>query len=179
MRDHPSAASVEVSVGAKNPQKPSRKPFTFGLPNEMRLIDIYKHIRNPPAEDHIDAIKELREFVDQHQGTINELKLKKASFPPSGRLKPSDQKELDKLEKKITEEKQWLRCFCWSGIFDTSKGAPKNRDLKQHSGRLLIDIDWKDKPRIQSEQLRDKLGKDPHIEASLLSPTGGVSNAGY
>ena len=105
MRDHPSAASVEVSVGAKNPQKPSRKPFTFGLPNEMRLIDIYKHIRNPPAEDHIDAIKELREFVDQHQDTINELKLKKASFPPSGRLKPSDQKELDKLEKKITEEK--------------------------------------------------------------------------
>jgi predicted P-loop ATPase len=172
MSDHPTAESVKVSIGAKNPQKPSRKPFTFGLPNEMRLADIYNYIRNPPAEDHIDAIKELQEFVDQHQGTINELKLKKASFPPGGRLKPSDQKELDKLEKEITEQKQWLRCFCWSGIFDTSKGAPKNKDLKQHSGRLQIDIDWKDKPRIESEELRDRLGKDPHIEASLLSPTG-------
>ena len=49
MRDHPSAASVKVSVGAKNPQKPSRKPFTFGLPNEMRLIDIIKRI---PASQH-------------------------------------------------------------------------------------------------------------------------------
>ena len=76
MPDHPSATSVKVSVGAKDPQKPSRKPFTFGLPNEMRLIDIYKHIRNPTAEDHIDAIEELREFVEQHQDTINELKLK-------------------------------------------------------------------------------------------------------
>ena len=49
MRDHPSAASVKVSVGAKDPQKPSRKPFTFGLPNEMRLIDIIKRI---PASQH-------------------------------------------------------------------------------------------------------------------------------
>ena len=96
MSDHPTAKSVKVSIGAKDPQKPSRKPFTFGLPNEMRLIDIYKHIRNPPAEDHIDAIKELREFVDQHQGTINELKLRQDSLPPDGTLNPTDQKELDK-----------------------------------------------------------------------------------
>ena len=172
MSDHPSASSVKVSVGAKNPKKPSGKPFTFGLPNEMYLADIYNHIRNPPAEDHIAAIKELQEFVDQHQGTINELKLRQDSLPPGGTLNPKDQKELDRLEKEITEQKQWLRCFCWSGIFDTSKGAPKNKDLKQHSGRLQIDIDWKYKTRIESEELRDRLGKDPHIEASLLSPTG-------
>ena len=49
MPDHPSAASVKVSVGAKDPQKPSRKPFTFGFPNEMRLIDIIKRI---PASQH-------------------------------------------------------------------------------------------------------------------------------
>ena len=49
MPDHPSATSVKVSVGAKDPQKPSRKPFTFGLPNGMRLIDIIKCI---PASQH-------------------------------------------------------------------------------------------------------------------------------
>ena len=37
---------------------------------------------------------------------------------------------------------------------------------------MQVDIDWKDKPRIESEQLRDKLAKDPHIEAAFLSPTG-------
>ena len=172
MSDHPTAESVKVSVGAKNPKKPSGKPFTFGLPNEMYLADIYNHIRNPPAEDHIAAIKELREFVDQHQDRINELQLRQDSIPPGGTLNSTDQKELDQLEGWIKEKKTWLRCFCWSGIFDTSKGAPKNKDLKQHSGRLQIDIDWKFKPRIESELLRNELGKDPHIEASILSPTG-------
>ena len=76
------------------------------------------------------------------------------------------------MERWIKKKKTSLRCVCWSGTYDVSQGPPKNHTLSQHSGRLQIDIDWEYKPRIQSEQLRDKLGKDPHIEASLLSLGG-------
>ena len=172
MPDHPSATSVKVSIGAEDPKKPSSRPFKFGNPNEMSLADIYNHNRKPESKDHIAAIKELRDFVDQHQDTINELQLRKDKLPEGATLIPKEQQELDRLEGWMKEKKTWLRCFCWSGTFDTSKEAPKNNTLVQHSGRLQIDIDWEGKPRIQSEQLRDKLGKDPHIEASLLSPRG-------
>ena len=172
MPDHPSATSVKVSIGAEDPKKPSSRPFKFGNPNEMSLADIYNHNRKPESKDHIAAIKELRDFVDQHQDTINELQLRKDKLPEGATLIPEQKQELDRLEGWMKEKKTWLRCFCWSGTFDTSKEAPKNNTLVQHSGRLQIDIDWEGKPRIQSEQLRDKLGKDPHIEASLLSPRG-------
>ena len=170
--DHPTASSVKVSVGIENSKDPNKKPLTFSRSDELPLVAIYNHNCNPASKAHIAAIKELREFVDQHQDRINELQLRQDSIPPGGTLNSTDQKELDQLEGWIKEKKTWLRCFCWSGTFDTSKGAPKNKTLVQHSGRLQIDIDWKYKPRTESEQLRNKLGKDPHIEASLLSPTG-------
>ena len=172
MSEHPSASSVKVSVGIENSKDPNKKPLTFSRSDELTLVAIYNHNRNPVSKAHIAAIKELREFVDQHQGTINELQLRQDSIPPGGTLNSTDQKELDQLEGWIKGKKTWLRCFCWSGTFDTSKGAPKNKTLVQHSGRLQIDIDWKFKPRIKSEKLRNELGKDPHIEASILSPTG-------
>jgi len=65
-------------------------------------------------------------------------------------------------------KKKELRVFTWSGIF--SKRS--NDGLIQHTGRLQIDIDWKNKPRIDSEKLRDQLIQDPHIEVAFLSPSG-------
>ena len=88
MPDHPSAASVKVSVGFEDPKKPSSKPFKFGNPNEMSLADIYNHNRKPESKDHIAAIKELRDFVDQHQDTINELQLRKDKLPEGATLIP-------------------------------------------------------------------------------------------
>ncbi len=169
MPDHPSATSVKVSVGfedPKNPKNPLTKPYTFNNPDEMRLADIYNHNCKPASKTHIAAIKKLREFVDRNIDTINYYSLRRNELPPD------TEKELRYLNSDLHHLKLRLRCFCWSGTFDTSKEAPKNNTLVQHSGRLQIDIDWKNKPRIESEQLRDKLGKDPHIEASLLSPSG-------
>ena len=169
MSDHPTAASIKVSIGfedPKNPKNPLTKPYTFSNSDEMRLADIYNHNRKPASKTHIAAIKKLREFVDRNIDTINYYSLRRNELPPD------TEKELRYLNSELHHLKLRLRCFCWSGTFDTSKEAPKNNNLVQHSGRLQIDIDWKDKPRIESEGLRDRLGKDPHIEASLLSPSG-------
>ena len=75
-------------------------------------------------------------------------------------------------------QKRELLVFCWSGTFDTKHGPPKNDGLLKHSGRLQIDIDLKDKPRVESEQLRDQLGRDPYIEVAFLSPSGRGVKAG-
>ena len=64
-------------------------------------------------------------------------------------------------------KKNSLRVFTWSGTFSNREGAA----LVQHTGRLQIDIDQKDKPRIDSEKLRDQLIQDPHVEVAFLSPS--------
>jgi len=145
MPDHPSATSVKVSVGfedPKNPKNPLTKPYTFNNSDEMRLADIYNHNCKPVSKTHIAAIKKLREFVDRNIDTINYYSLRRNELPPD------TEKELRYLNSDLHHLKLRLRCFCWSGTFDTSKEAPKNNTLVQHSGRLQIDIDWKNKPRI-------------------------------
>jgi hypothetical protein len=74
-----------------------------------------------------------------------------------------DNGDLDEYNRK----KKNLRVFTWSGTFDNRS----NDGLIQHTGRLQIDIDWKDKPRAASEELRDQLGEDTHIEFACLSPS--------
>ncbi len=159
----PSSAATKVSIG---------HGVHFTKPNEMRLADIYNHIRNPASGGVVKAIQQLRDYVDQHQDRINELEWDKEDIPGGATLGNGKDEELKELKATIRNMKAQLRAFCWSGTFESKDGPPKNDGLKQHSGRLQIDIDWKAKPRIASEELRNKLAKDPHIEVSFLSPTG-------
>ena len=155
MPEHPQRSEIKVSIG---------QGVAFNKPNKIRLDGLYNNfIRNSEAK-HSASIKELREYVDQHISTINKL----SKLPD---LTTTQKAELKQLNSGIDSKKKQLFAFCWSGIFDTSSGAPKSTGLLQHSGRLQIDIDWKDRPRVESEQLRDKLGSDPHIEVTFLSPT--------
>ena len=149
-------ANVKVSIG---------HGVHFTKPKQMPLTDVYDHIRAPPKETSIKKIEQLREYVDQHIERLNELN----ALPER-----SEQEQVERrgIKGQIDCLKKGLMSFCWSGTFSTIEGAPKNTNILQHSGRLQIDIDWKDKPRTKSEQLRDRLGKDKHIEVAFLSPTG-------
>ena len=115
---------------------------------DKMYLDNIYNLICPSTPEKIAKIKQLRDLVDQ--GNYAAYKTQK--------------KEL------------WA--FCWSGLFNTEHGAPKNDGLLKHSGRVQIDIDLKDKPRVESEQLRDKLGRDPHIEVAFLSPSGRGVKAG-
>ena len=153
MSDHPTAASVKVSIG---------KGVEFDKPNEMRLADLYNIIRSPGSEDSKTAFKELREFVDQHIDRLTAIE----------EVPENERTEVLKTERKwikenLNAQKNKLWGFTWSGRFSTRN----NTGLIEHSGRLQGDLDLKDKPRIYSEQLRDRLGKDPHVEVAFLSPT--------
>ena len=162
----PSSATTKVSIG---------HGVHFTKPNEMHLADVYNHIRNPESKELVEAIQQLRDYVDQHQDRINELEWDKEFISPGATLnegKEEELKELKELKATIRNMKAQLRAFCWSGTFESKDGSPKSDGLKQHSGRLQVDIDWKARPRIASEELRNKLAKDPHIEVSFLSPTG-------
>ena len=126
MPEHPQRSEIKVSIG---------QGVAFSKPNKIRLDGLYNNfIRNPEAK-HSASIKELREYVDQHISTIN--KLSKLPDPTT-----AQKAELKQLNSGILSKKKQLLSFCWSGIFDTSSGAPKNTGLLQHSGRLQIDIDW-------------------------------------
>ena len=148
-------ANVNVSIG---------HGVHFTKPKQMHLADVYDYIRTPPKETSIKKIEQLREYVDQHIERLNELN----ALPERTE---EEQVERRGIKDQIDSLKKGLMSFCWSGTFSTIEGAPKNTDLLQHSGRLQIDIDWKDKPRTESERLRDQLGKDKHIEVAFLSPT--------
>jgi hypothetical protein len=154
MADHPSATSVKVSVG---------QGVSFTEPNKIHLADIYNNfIRNPKAS-HVPAIKELREFVDQHINRLTAIE----EVPESKRTEEL-KAERKWIKTNLNTKKEALRAFTWSGLFS----ARKNEGLIEHSGRLQGDIDMKMLPRIFSEQLRDRLGEDPHIEVAFLSPSG-------
>lgn len=125
------------------------KNFSFGNHHHIDLSCVYSdYIRNPAA-NHVAAIEDIREYAQKNSDRIND----------------------PDVNREIADRKARLPAFTWSGTFDKSKGAPKNNTLVQHSGRLQIDIDGKDNPRINPQQLRDRLGTDPHIEAAFLSPT--------
>ena len=143
-KNNPDLSAPEVSFG---------DDYFFGSHQHISLSSIYSNYICNPAAEHVEAIRDLREYVEKNIEIIN------ASSSKS-------------VEQKIRYLKAKLPLFTWSGTFDTSEGIPKNNTLIHHSGYLQVDIDWKDKPRIESEQLRDKLAKDPHIEAAFLSPTG-------
>ena len=143
-KNNPDISAPEVSFGDS---------YCFKSHQHISLSSIYSdYICNPTAE-HVEAIKDLREYVEKNIEIIN--------VPDNNNIK-----------KEITSRKAKLPVFTWSGTFDKCEGIPKNNTLIHHSGYLQVDIDLKDKPRIESEQLRDKLAKDPHIEAAFLSPTG-------
>ena len=153
MSDHPTASSVKVSIG---------KGVEFDKPNEMLLANLYNIIRSPGSEDSKTAFKELREFVDQHIDRLTAIE----------EVPESERTEVLKTERKwikenLNAQKNKLWGFTWSGRFSTRN----NTELIKHSGRLQGDLDLKDKPRIYSEKLRDRLGKDPHVEVAFLSPT--------
>lgn len=159
----PSSTTVKVSIGSD---------VFFNKPNEMRLADVYNHIRKPASEAFLTNIQQLRDYVDQHIDRINELERDKENTSTGVTLSNEQKEELKRLKSPINSIKAQLRAFCWSGTFEAANGPPKSKELKQHSGRLQIDIDWKTEQRIASEELRNKLAKDPHIEVSFLSPTG-------
>lgn len=82
--------------------------------------------------------------------------------------------------KEYKKQKRSLPSICLSGRFKKreDKSPPTSEDLIQHSGRLQIDIDQLEQPRVESEAVRDKIGQDPHIEITHLSPSGrGVKGA--
>ena len=154
MQDHPSASSVKVSVG---------QGVQFTKTNEISLAHIYNNfIRNPEAS-HVPAIKELREFVDRHADRLTAIE----EVPESER---TEEQKVERfwIKTNLNATKGALRAFTWSGLFS----ARNNEGLIEHSGRLQGDIDMKMLPRIFSEQLRDRLGEDPHIEVAFLSPSG-------
>ena len=62
--DHPKLSTVKVSIGYG---------VSFAKPNKIHLADIYNNfIRNPKAS-HVPAIKEPREYIDQHIDRFNTL----------------------------------------------------------------------------------------------------------
>ena len=153
MSDHPTAESVKVSIG---------KGVEFDKPNEMRLAGLYNIIRSPGSEDSKTAFKELREFVDQHIDRLTAIE----EVPESERTEALKE-ERKWIKENLNAQKNKLWGFTWSGVFSSRNNA----GLIKHSGRLQGDLDLKDKPRIYSEKLRNRLGKDPHVEVAFLSPT--------
>ena len=143
-KNNPDLSAPEVSFGDN---------YCFKSHQHISLSSIYSDYICNPAAEHVEAIKDLREYVEKNIEIIN------ASSSNS-------------VQQKLRDLKAKLPVFTWSGTFDKCEGIPKNNTLIHHSGYLQVDIDLKDKPRIESEQLRDKLAKDPHIEAAFLSPTG-------
>ena len=126
---------------------PAEVRVSFGLgvyfndPREYELAKLYKSLQSPQA-DYKTQIEDLRKLVDD--GKLDDYK----------------------------KQKKDLYAFCWSGAFQCDgKKPPKSEDLIQHTGRLQIDIDQLDKPRAESEAVRDRIGQDPHIEISHLSPS--------
>ena len=65
--------------------------------------------------------------------------------------------------------KKELRAFCMSGEFEDRNNA----GLKEHSGRLQIDLDKLGTPE-EIQAIKQKLQNDPHIEAVFLSPPSGT-----
>ena len=123
MKNHSDISAPEVSFGDN---------YSFGSHRHISLSSIYRDYICNPAAEHVEAIKDLREYVEKNIEIIN------ASSSNSG-------------EQKIRYLKAKLPVFTWSGTFDTSEGLPKNNTLIHHSGYLQVDIDSKDKPRIESE----------------------------
>ena len=147
---------TKVSVG---------KGVEFSNLSTMNLGDIYwNFIYNTKNNlKNSTAIKELREYVDQHIDRFNTLEAK-----PENERTAEEEKERKKIKGNLDAKKRNLLSFTWSGVFSSRN----NKGLIEHSGRLQGDIDLKDKPSIESERLRNKLGKDPHVEVAFLSPTG-------
>ena len=146
---------IKVSIG---------KGVEFSNLSTMNLGDIYwNFIYNTKGNlKNSTAIKELRTYVDQHIDKFNTLEAK-----PENERTAEEEKERKKIKGTLDAKKRNLLAFTWSGVFSSRNNA----GLVEHSGRLQGDIDLKDKPRIESEQLRDRLGKDPHVEVAFLSPT--------
>ena len=146
---------IKVSIG---------KGVEFSNLSTMNLGDIYwNFIYNTQSNlKNSTAIKELRTYVDQHIDKFNTLEAK-----PENERTAEEEKERKKIKGTLDAKKRNLLAFTWSGVFSSRNNA----GLIKHSGRLQGDIDLKDKPRIESEQLRDRLGKDPHVEVAFLSPT--------
>ena len=126
-KNNPDLSAPEVSFGDN---------YCFKSHQHISLSSIYRdHIRNPAAE-HVEAIKDLRKYVEKNIEIIN------VSYN-------------NNIKKEIESRKAKLPVFTWSGTFDKCEGIPpRNNTLIHHSGYLQVDIDLKDKPRIESEQLQ-------------------------
>ena len=113
----------------------------FNDPKETTLSAVYNAVLSPKTAL-ITKIEDLRRLVDNSE--LDEYKKRKRSLP----------------------------AYCLSGTFQCDgKRPPISEELIQHTGRLQIDIDQLDKPRVESEAVRDRIGQDPHIEISHLSPS--------
>lgn len=76
-------------------------------------------------------------------------------------------------KKDPTELKKALPSVSLSGVVTSGgRGAAMVEGRFDHNGLLQVDIDGKDNPGIDPEEVRDSLVNDPHIVCAFLSPSG-------
>jgi hypothetical protein len=77
---------------------------------------------------------------------------------------------LNRNTEEFKKAKRKLPCFLISG---STSGGHKKTSVFAHSGLLQIDIDdVEEATGMSPEDLRDRIGQDPHILAGFISPSG-------
>ncbi len=79
----------------------------------------------------------------------------------------------DEIKKRVAPLKAELEAVTLSGRVTTGNRAQAFQEGRfEHSGWLQLDLDAADLAGADSEAVRYRIGKDPHILAAALSPTG-------
>ena len=100
-KNNPDISAPEVSFGDN---------YFFGSHRHISLSSIYSDYICNPAAEHVEAIKDLREYTKKNIEIIN--------APDNNNIK-----------KEIASRKAKLPAFTWSGTFDTSEGIPPKKIL--------------------------------------------------
>lgn len=155
--------SEQLAAKAKAVTEPTPPPS----PLDAR-ISVFSRANRKTPDDTIT----MREFIKQAQDGTNAVAVGKVrSAVARGR---ADGLSPDEIKKRVGHVKMAeLAAVTLSGSITAGERGKAFEDGRfTHSGWLQIDLDAQDLNGADEEATRDRIGKDSHIVAAMLSPTG-------
>jgi len=120
------------------------------------ISEIYQEIREP-SDELSKQIEVIRDLASQREAASQN----------------GEREQVGRLKAQISRLKKNLPMFTPSGVFpDGNKTSAAIRDYSQ---RLVVDIDLDDNRHLLPsgfDELKKKIGADPHVESVFSSPTG-------
>jgi len=116
------------------------------------LKDVLGEVRGSHWKSKVDEIRQLEVRINSD-------------------ISETHSKELKTKKSKLKSE---LPAVMISGVGNRKSSARKTEPSFVHSGLLQIDLDMKDNPNLDSQEILKILKSDRHVVACFLSPSGGV-----